>query len=439
MTSKRIIKLITAAVMLAAVIALMASCGSGNRYKKLDKDGYTVSVTFDPSGGTVKGTQSTITDVFSLDDYSVGSDGKISIPLLSPDDPKRDPNNPLSVTKIDHFLAGWYTERTPINANDPSKGYTYSGKWDFEKDTLSLDPDGDYTSAESQLTLYAAWIPYYNFEIYSVDDSGKTKLLSEQKAINLTVPSWSENSPTIEMGNFPKRDGYTLEAVYLDKNCETLVESSSVSGQYNEKTGVQTVSTVKLYTKWIKGEHYRIYNVKDLRKYAKADASYEIMADLDFEGTSWPAALKGAKFTGTINGNGHTFKNISISTTSSDKSNGLFEELRAGAVIKDVVFENLTHTINVGRVAQDATFGLLAGYVAEGATFENVTVSGKLIIGDDCKNLKGSTFTIGLICGSGTPEGVSFDNVVCEKANKNNTKFDIVLDDNDEVTLVFAG
>ena len=54
MKNKMIIKLITAAVMLAAVVALTASCGT-DRYEQLDKDGYTVSVTFDPNGGTMVG------------------------------------------------------------------------------------------------------------------------------------------------------------------------------------------------------------------------------------------------------------------------------------------------------------------------------------------------------------------------------------------------
>ncbi len=440
MKNKRIFKLTTAAVMLAAVIAVTVSCDSNDRYKNLDKNGYTVSVTFDPNGGDIKGTDSVVTDVFNLSDYSVGSDGMIHISLLEPDSTLRDPSNPLTVTKNEHFLAGWYTERTPIDESRPELGYTYSGRWDFDSDTLSLDPSGDYSSASSQLTLYAAWIPYYDFEIYSVDDSGTASLLSTHKGINLSVPKWVEGKCKIDMGNFPKRSGYTLEAVYLDEDCTTLA-SERVTGAYNEENGTVTNSTVKLYTKWIEGEYYKIYSADDMRSNADASATYELMCDIDFSKTKWSATFQNSKFSGTIIGNGHKISSASISTTSaSSKSIGLFGQITDGAVIKDVIFEDLTHTIDTGRVPTDATFGLLAGSVSEGAAIENVSVSGKIIIGDKCQNLKGVSFTIGTVSGNGTPSGVTHADISCEKENPDNDRltFELETDDDGYVTLVFS-
>ncbi len=440
MQAKKIFKLIAAAVMLAAVVAVTVSCDSNNRYKKLDKSGYTVSVTFDPGDGEIKGTNSLITDVFNLDDYTVGADGKINISLLPPDSTLRDPANPLTVTKNEHFLAGWYTERTPIDPGNPERGYTYSGKWDFDKDRLSLDPDGDYTSAENQLTLYAAWIPYYEFEIYSVDDNGSTALLSKHKGINLAVPKWVEGKAEISMGSFPKRSGYTLDAVYLDREC-TMLAGENVTGGYDEECGTVTVSKVKLYTTWNEGTYYKIYTADDLRSNADANATYELMCDIDFSKTRWSSTFQNSKFSGTIIGNGHKISTVTVNTTAAtNKSIGLFGQITEKAVIKDVIFENITHLIDTGRVVTDATLGLLTGSVSDGATIENVTVGGKILIGDKCQGLKSSSFTIGLVSGTGTPDGVTVSDVKCEKENPDNQKltFEIETDDNGFVTLVFS-
>ena len=435
MKNKMIIKLITAAVMLAAVVALTASCGT-DRYEQLDKDGYTVSVTFDPNGGAVKGTQSVIQDVYCLDNYTPDASGKIKIPLVEPTDSVRDPSNPLTITKNDHFLAGWYRERTPIDENDLSKGYTYSGKWDFSKDTLTLDPDGNYSSAESVVTLYAAWIPFYNFEIYALNENGRFETLTTHKGLSLTVPTWKDGKATIDMGNFPKRSGYTLEAVYLDKDC-TKLASESVTGSFNEATGTVSNGTVKLYTTWIKGDYYKIYSADDLRKNAKSDATYEIMSDIDFSSVKWPAAFQ--RFSGTIIGNGHVISGVKISSESRNKNNGLFGQIDSGAVIRDITFENITHTINTGLVTTDATFGLLAGTVSTSATFENVVVSGKILIGDKCENLKGQSYTIGLVAGSGTPVGAVAGDITCQKENPSNSKltFSIEIGKDSFVNLVF--
>lgn len=435
MKAKLIFKLITAAALLAAVVALTASCGT-DRYKELDKEGYTISVTFDPNGGSVKGTQSVIQDVYSLDSYTPDASGKIKIPLIEPTDTVRDPSNPLTITKNDHFLAGWYTERTPINPNDPSKGYTYSGKWDFEKDTLSLDPNGDYSSSESVLTLYAAWIPFYNFEIYALNENGRFETLTSHKGLSLTVPTWKDGKATIDMGNFPKRKGYTLDAVYLDEACTELA-SERVTGSYNEETGTASNTTIKLYTTWIKGDYYKIYSADDLRKNAKSDATYEIMSDIDFSNVKWPAAFQ--RFSGTIIGNNHKITGAQISSESRNKNNGLFGQIEAGATIKDLILEDVTHTVNTGLVSTDATFGLFAGTVSESATIENVTVSGKLLFGEKCSNLDGQSYSIGLVTGNGTPEGVTAGTIVCEKVEPSSSKytFDIVIDEDNTVNLVF--
>ena len=76
----------------------------------------------------------------------------------------------MQVTNPGYILAGWYTDRMLIDENDPDKGYMYAGKWDFEYDRVLIDPEASYSADYSVLTLYAAWVPYYEFEIYTKDE-----------------------------------------------------------------------------------------------------------------------------------------------------------------------------------------------------------------------------------------------------------------------------
>ena len=431
---KRLLTILTAAVMLAAVMGL-SSCGEKTNFDELDEDGFTVSVTFDAADATIKGSDSTIYDVFNPDSYTADANGNVQISLLPPDSPKRDKNNILTFSKPDHFLAGWYSERTPIDENDLSKGYTYSGKWDFDKDTVTVNVNETYHSADSVLTLYAAWIPYYSFEIYSVTDAGE-ELLTTQRAITLDIPSWKAGDVTIDMGNFPKRGGYTLDCVYSDAECTTPITAESFSGSYNVATGTSLTPTIKLYTTWLEGTRYRIYTADDLRKNADKDGQYDIYADLDFSSTSWPAIFLSGEFNGTINGRGHKISGIKITTDGPKQNSGIFASISENARFKDITFENATHTFNTGRVPSGASVGLLAGSIAEGAVFEGVSVSGKLIFGDLCYMLEGKDFTIGLIAAGAAELGIS-ESVSCEKANPQNTKFSIEVIEG-EVKLIFT-
>ncbi len=431
---KRILTVITAAVMLAAVIGL-TSCSEKTNFDELDKKGYTVSVTFDAADGTIKGSDSTIYDVFNPKSYTADANGNVQISLLPPDSPKRDKNNILTFSKPDHFLAGWYSERTPIDENDLSKGYTYSGRWDFDEDTLTVNVNETYHSADSVLTLYAAWVPYYSFEIYNVTEAG-AELLTTQRAMSLSIPSWSAGAVTIDMGNFPKRGGFTLDCVYADEACTTPVTTESVAGEWDEATGTSLTPTIKLYTTWLEGTIYRIYTAEDLRKNADRSGVYDIRADLDFSSTSWPAAFVSGEFKGTINGGGHKITGAKITTDGSKQNSGLFSSISAEASFNDVIFEDICHVFNTGRVPTGATVGLLAGSIADGAAFENVSVSGRLVFGDFCYMLEGKDFSIGLIAANTVDLGISGE-ITCEKADPNNNKFSIEVHDG-EVRLVFT-
>ena len=427
--------LITLIVLFVAIVAGIIWFVAGGKetfYNQFNDQGYTVNITFDANGGSFKGYDSTIIDLYNP--TNVGEEG---IKILAPDDPARDKSNTMTISKAEHFLAGWYTERTPIDPNNPDAGYIYSGKWDFETSRFHPDPNKTYSADESALTLYAAWIPYYQYEIYAENEKGEMVLIATAADINLTIPEWREGDVTLRMDNFPTREGYTLEGVYYDEAMTEKVEGIStdsgnkkyITGEWDEATGTSLTPTIKLYTTWQEGERYRIYSVNDLQKNANANGYYEIYADLDFQGYEWPAAFVNNKFTGKIIGNGHTISNVSILSDSRGLVGyGMFSSIGATASMENVTFENIIHTINIMDVGQGSGFGLLTGNAENGAKFTNVELNGKIIIGDDCEAIAGSDkYSIGMVTGIGSISGIYYD-IAVEKATPENTAFEIKID-----------
>ena len=88
-------------------------------------------------------------------------------------------------------------------------------------------------------------------------------------------------------------------------------------------------------------------------------------------------------------------------------------------------------------VAPGASYGLLAGVIADGASFKNVTVSGKILIGDSCEGLAGSSdYTIGKLTASGDTTGITYD-ITVEKKNPGNDSFNVEVDGNN-ISIVKA-
>lgn len=438
---RRRIILISSAVLLAAAITVGIVFAIINANKSFfsgyEDEGYTVSVVFDSNGGTFKGSKSTIVDLYNPE--NVTGDG---ISILAPDDERRDKSNVMQVTNPGYFLAGWYTERTLIDENDPEAGYTYSGKWDFDVNKLRLNSNTDYSADEPALTLYAAWVPYYNFEIYYTDENGNNTLLSTVSDLSLTIPQWRDGDVTLNMDNFPVRDGYTLEKVeYVDVDdvIENKTENKwSITGKWDEKTATSLTPTIKLHTEWTEGKTYKIYSANDLIRNADLNGYYELYSNLNFSGLKWPTAFLSGEFNGKIFGKNRTISNVSFESTSRNNiSNGLFASLGENAYIENVTFKNVTHTIDLAAVAQEASFGLFAGSVADGASFKKVSVSGSLVFGDNCASLVGRTdFTVNKVIGNGSAAGVTAGEITVVKKNEDNTDFNLKTEADGSVSIV---
>lgn len=402
---KKIKAVLTAALLILAVL-LMAGCSEeATPYQINDAENYSVSVKYDANGGYF-GTNTTVI----VDAYNIAELSSNEIALLSPDNEARG-IDAYEAKNPGYFLAGWYAQRT-----ETADGYTYSDKWDFETSRLAVDPNKTYSSQEPALTLYAVWVPEFEIEFYDLASGELMQEYSFNPALagNIQVPAWDEETGAIEMYKFPVKDGYTFKAAYYDAEGTLPVNTETVvhNGQVDEVTGEAKDATLKLYLDWTEGEWYRIYNAQQFLDNASVTGNYEIFADLDFEGKIWPTSLVYGNFTGSIVGNGHTFKNIAVEQTNNSKTNaGLFGYLAEGAQLKDLKLENVSLTIKAGTRMAGTSFGLLAGTISEKAAFENVTISGSLII-DAASYFGTDDYVIGLLCGMGAAD-IDTANITC--------------------------
>lgn len=398
--------------MLLATVLFAAACSSENNpYDANNQAGYSFSVCFDANGGMFTTNTAQIVDSFNLSDLKVNADGKVEVALLAPDNAQRGAAEAFTATKAGCFLAGWYTERTE-NGTD-SEGnpiYTYSGRWDFESDTLKVDPNGDYSAEKPYVTLYAAWVPL--FEINFVDLDTKEILGSyTYNPLNVSevkIPQWNTETGTVDMYKFAKRNGYTFNGAYYDAEAtKPATDVVNHAGTLDLATGTADVTTMNIYVDYMEGEWYHIYTAEQLKDNANPVGHYVLCSDLDFADVIWPSLFSAGTFSGSFDGNGHTISNVSVTTTRSQASAGLFGILAEGASVRDVTFENVKVTLNVQVMNGTPIYGMLAGTAAAGV-FENVTLgSATLEISSDC--YFGVQYMIGLVCGSGSTNGVSYD------------------------------
>ena len=445
------IKLTALLAALITVLCILTGCSQWELpYEGLNSEGYTVSVRFDPCGGAFANTENVqVVDVFRLADAKKDASGNYQLKLITPDDSRRG-DRAFSISKNGCFFAGWYREcspRTdasgnpldaygrPTSESGLEQGYTYSGLWNFESDTLSV-PEGNYSSEEPLMTLYAAWIPYFNFEFYVQNEQGGFDLYESKQLIELNVPEWDLSSGKLNMNSFPEIDGKTFEGAFLD-DAMTKPITEKLTGDIDYEHGISATEKICIYTKFAEGDWYRISTAEQFVKNSKLGGCYYIEADLDFTGLNWSAALAGGAFTGKIEGGGHKFSNITFIQADNSKTNGgLFGSLASGASIRGVSFENIKYTLGAGSRMQAPHFGLLCGQLSADAALDSVSVSGsEFIISGD---IYPQEYTLGALVGNGDNRGVSLSGISVKLAEGAETKISVAYDSaSGEITLTF--
>lgn len=402
---KKINKILLVALLVLTAVFLIGCAAEETPYQKNDSQGYSVSVKYDANGGAFTTNTYSIVDSFSADS------GEIA--LIAPDDEARG-NDSFTAVNNGYFLCGWYAERQQLDDGS----YVYSDRWDFENDRLTVDSSKQYTSSEPVLTLYAAWVPLFEYEFYSLDSGEKidSYVFDPTTAEELKVPVWNEESGAVEMFKFPEYEDHTFNAVYYDAEGKEPVKGEVIThkGSIDTETGTAVDHKMSLYIDWNEGEWYRIYTAEQLLENASVSGCYEIMADLDFKDEIWPTSFMYGNFSGTIKGNGHTIKNVTLEQTNNSKTNaGLFGNITEEASFDNISFKNICFTIKAGARMTGTSYGVLAGTISESAKLTKVQLlASKLQIDSSCY-FGVDDYSVGKVCGMGDPKTLQKAEVEC--------------------------
>ena len=437
------LKVILGISALLALGAGLTACAKIGDVEKYQKQGYDVKVTYDASDGKYHNRDGiTIVRVYKSEEYM--HNGVMEIALTDP----TVENSDLMPEKQDPlcFMAGWYKTReikksangNPVDyegrelkekdgeyyvlgtENDknpvPSQpAYVYSDYWDFETDKFILAEDAEEES--KSLTLYAGWVPYFEFNYYiqAGDDwvkygttsfdyraSQEDESLSDLNTI--FMPHWTDgkmnyvtkyqsngefsfpNINSIDDENRPdplKGKKFTFSAAYEDKECTKLINGSVEHEGTFDKDMFVAENTVKdVYVVYDPFEKYQIKTPEQFNTYASRNVHLELMNDLDFTGKEWPFAFSGSEFNGElVSSEGNTFKISNVTANVGGSTyGGLFASIGADAVIKNVTFENVTVSLN-SSPRFPYYYGFFSGNIDEKAQISGVAAGGILRIG----------------------------------------------------------
>ena len=432
--------LLAAGVLLVTMLFVSGCSAKKTPYEINDQDKYNVSVKYDANGGLFTDNTTVIVDSYNVSDLTANDQGQVEIALLPPDDSGRS-TDAFKARKNGYFLGGWYTGRTEVVDELGNISYTYEGKWDFAADRLKVDPNAEYSASQPELTLYAAWIPLFEIELYALDTNQVVSTMTFDPTTTdvIQMPVWDETTGTVKMNGFPNRDGYTFNGAFYDNQGKDAVTTETIvhPGVIDEATGTATQTAMTLYVDYLEGEWYHIYNAEQFKENASLKGNYILHADLDFSDVIWPTNLVYGNFAGTIEGNGFAIRNVDLVQSNNSKVNaGLFGNLTETASISNVIFDNVSFTIKAGTRVKGATFGLFAGSISEAAQLDGVSIINSALKIDSGCYFGADDYSIGLICGMGSDAKVDPSGITCIAVGDAPETVDITVNGN-IVTLAF--
>lgn len=439
-------KLILILGCVALVSASLGACKTETPIEQNQNNGYKISVTYDANGGSFSNREGvTIVDMFNPSSYETDGEGEIHISLLEPTDTRRPASGGgISLSLSGYFLAGWYETRevktidgVPVDDENRAlkenedgsysyaelkegeketsvrPAYVYSNRWDFETEKLTYSEElYSETNGVCAKTLYAGWVKYYEFQYYyKMDTDASTtqwKKMDETTAFNyvslekeylsdrntIWKPAWNDGAMNYSYAyksgqefKFPVLKGATFVNAYTDEACTQEMGEKLVHAGTLDKENAQANNRVQnVYVVYEAGEKYRIDTAEQFAKHANLNGEFEIRANLDFTNVTWPNMYESGSFAGKIHTKDNvtfTFSNVSATHDSSTLFGGLFGSLTKDAKISNVKFENAKFTIvSTQKKVNEAYFGLFAGFIEDGATLENVSIDGEILLGD---------------------------------------------------------
>ena len=241
----------------------------------------------------------------------------------------KDPNvletNPNDmILKSGYHIEGWYKTKT----TNPDGTVTYSDKWDFDNDRMTIEG----------VTLYAKWEENrtYKYELYYKDANGNDCYLDGYECKEGT-----KFNDTLLRNKTVK--GYTSLG-YLD-------EAGNPWNNNYKHPGGDADLTIKVYLDLIEGEYSVVKTAKQFKNALSRGQNIYLYNDIDFDEDE----INFGSYSGTILGNNHTVSNFTIGyddsrsglkgeiTDLTGSSNhlyvSLFFELK-DAIIKDITFKD---------------------------------------------------------------------------------------------------
>lgn len=309
-------------------------------------------------GGTCQNSKDRVSYVYDFDGT------KTDTLIIDPNVLEKDEKD--QIYKAGYHIEGWYRTKTV----DAEGNVTYSDKWDFENDKMTLEG----------VTLYANWEinRYYSYELYYFDKNGNEVFLSSYQC--------NEGEKFYDLFLDKKEvEGYTSLG-YLDSDGNPWNKSFTHPG------GDSDVA-VKVYLDLIEGEFTLVETYREFRNAISRNENIYLLKDIDFDGKE----MCFDSYTGEILGNGHKFINLTVDyntlksglkgelTEDGKLDNSakdtlyiaLFFELE-NVVIKDLTIENLL--IDVETTLKDINSIVISplAIVANNVTLDNVTITGNI-------------------------------------------------------------
>ena len=194
-------------------------------------------------------------DTYNLEALPNGRDGYKQLTLLDPNDPVRG-NQAYNASRVGYYLAGWYLTKTEVTDNTGKViDYTYSDRWDFSSNKYEIPINGTYDNKSPVLTLYAAWVPAFTYEFYSVNEDGSitpigTMDVDPTKNTPITVPAINAATGAMDANDFPSLSklNKTYAGIYLDEFCNVPVTEGTIthSGYFNADNATVSNSVMRI-------------------------------------------------------------------------------------------------------------------------------------------------------------------------------------------------